>query len=111
VILIDGLVRADGALDELTRSSAQVLTVKAPDPARARETLERMPRVVRVEPRAADSGFTTFRLELDGDHDLGESLGDLVRREGWGIRELRRDDRSLEQVFRELSETAVEVQA
>jgi gliding motility-associated transport system ATP-binding protein len=111
VILIDGLVRANGTLTELKSSRAQVLTIRADDPARARTTLERVPHVARVLPRSAPDGFTTFRLELDDEREIGEALGDLVRREGWALRELKRDDRSLEQVFRELSETAVEVRA
>ena len=111
VILLDGVVRADGTLGELTRSRVHVLTIRADDAARARATLERVPHVARVVPKAAENGFTTFRLELSDEHELGEALGDLVRREGWALRELRRDDRSLEQVFRELGETAVEARA
>jgi len=111
VILLDGRVRADGTLGELTRSLVQVLTIRASDPSKARAALERVRHVVRVEPRAAADGFTTFRLEMSGDHEIGEALGDLARHEGWSLRELRRDDRSLEQVFRELGETAVEGRA
>jgi hypothetical protein len=35
----------------------------------------------------------------------------VARARGWRLRELKRDDRSLEQVFRELTESADEVAA
>jgi ABC-2 type transport system ATP-binding protein len=113
VILIDGRVRADGALGDLTRSRGQILTAAAPDPGRARGLLERIPgvRAVRVEGEGAADGFRTFRLEATGPADLSEAVADLARTEGWRLRELRRDERSLEQVFRELTETRTEVAA
>ena len=86
-------------------------SIRADDPARARATLERVPHVARVLPKTGADGFTTFRLELSDEGEIGEALGDLVRREGWALRELRRDDRSLEQVFRDLGQTAVEARA
>jgi hypothetical protein len=85
--------------------------VKCDDTGRARAALERVPPVARVDAHAAGDGFTTFRLHLSEEREIGETLADLVRREGWPLRELRRDDRTLEQVFRELSETAAEVPA
>ena len=42
---------------------------------------------------------------------MGEPVAEIVRQRGWPLRELRRDDKSLEQVFRELTETAEEVAA
>ncbi len=109
VILIDGRVRADGALDALTRSRSEIVTVAPADPGRARELLERIEGVERVESLGAPGGgFLTFRLRLAPDREVGEEVADLARAEGWRLRELRRDDRSLEQVFRELTETAAE---
>ena len=111
VILIDGRVRADGALDELTRSKAQLVTLRTDDPARTRSLLAALPHVVQVSSGAAQDGFITFRLELDADLEIGESVADLVRQQGYTLRALRRDDTSLEQVFRELTETGEEAAA
>ncbi len=118
VILIDGLVRADGSLHELTRSRVQVVTAAPPDLARARELLGGIPGVRAVESHPADGGegaprpgFHTFRLRLEDDRDVGEQAAEIVRREGWRLRELRRDEKSLEQVFRELTEPAREAAA
>ena len=111
VILIDGLVRADGSLEELTRSRTQVVTVAPDDTSRARTLFEQLPGVGSVEAQDLGDGFHTFRLQLVQDGEVGESVADIVRQHGWPMRELRRDDKSLELVFRELTETVEEVVA
>ena len=116
VILIDGLVRADGSLDELTHSRVQLVTASAPDPGRACELLKQIPGVASVDireatPPAGPDRFYTFRLHLEDNRDVGESAAELALQEGWRLRELRRDDKSLETVFRELTETTAEVAA
>jgi len=103
VIVIGGLVRADGALDELTRSREQVVTVACDDPARAGEAFAAVAGVGAVRTAAAGDGFHTFRLELTGGRDVGEPVAEVARARGWRLRELRRDDKSLEQVFRDLT--------
>jgi ABC-2 type transport system ATP-binding protein len=112
VILIDGLVRADGSLSQLTRSRVQVVSAAADDPRRACDLFRNIEGVTSValdgSPR---DGFQTFRLELGSDMEVGEPAAEIAREEGWRLRELRRDDRSLEQVFRELTETGAEVVA
>jgi ABC-2 type transport system ATP-binding protein len=109
VILIDGRVRADGALDELTRSRIQIVTVQLDQPELARALFESVVNVTSVEVEPAVGGFHTFRLALAGDLQIGEAVAEIVRNEGWPLRELRRDDKSLENVFRELTATGEEV--
>jgi ABC-2 type transport system ATP-binding protein len=109
VILIDGHVRADGALGELTRSLVQVVTVRPDDAARAGELFADLPNVAGVESAALDGGFHSYRLRLERDEEMGQAVADAARKQDWPLRELRRDDRSLEQVFRELTETVGEV--
>jgi ABC-2 type transport system ATP-binding protein len=109
VILIDGRVRADGSLGELTRSLVQVVSVRPDDAARAGELFGALDNVIRVESSGDDDGYRTFRLSLNRDVETGQAVAEIARERGWPIRELRRDDRSLEQVFRELTETAEEV--
>ena len=111
VILIDGRVRADGTLAEITRSRVQVVTISTPDPASARETLAGLAGVAGVAHAPRGDGVHTFRLDLSGDGEIGEVVSELAHARGWPLRELRRDDRSLEQVFRELTESAAEVTA
>jgi len=111
VILIDGRVRADGRLADLTRSRVEVVTIVTPDPAAAGQALGGLPGVGKVEHAAGGDGAHTFRLALGTEREIGEAVAELARARGWGLRELRRDDRSLEQVFRELTESAAEAAA
>ena len=64
-----------------------------------------------VEHVEATDGFHTYHLQLDGDHDVAESVFDATREHGWPMRELRRDDKTLDTVFRELTEKRTEVAA
>jgi ABC-2 type transport system ATP-binding protein len=111
VILIDGRVRADGFLDELTRSRAQIVTLSPGDPERARTLFEDLPGIASVEIMQREDDFLTFRLHLNQEVEVGQAVADIAHRHGWPMRELRRDDKSLEQVFRELTETKEEVAA
>jgi ABC-2 type transport system ATP-binding protein len=107
VILIDGRVRADDTLAGLTRSRTQVVTLAAPDVEAARQALAGLPGVTAVEAARGPEGFHTLRLRLASDDAIGETIAELASRRGWKLRELKRDDRSLEQVFRELTTSAV----
>ncbi len=108
VMIIDGLVRADGTLADLTRSREQVVQLSVDNPDEAREVLERVPNVSSAQATSLEDGFTTFRLVLDADHEVGEDVAAAVRERGWPLRELRRDDRNLEHLFRELTGTSAE---
>jgi ABC-2 type transport system ATP-binding protein len=115
VILIDGLVRADGRLEELTRSRALVVSAVVGDPAAAARTLSGLPGVVGVDPPEHQDGVATLRIRVaegeEWEARVPESVAEAAGREGWRLRELRRDDRSLEQVFRSLTEGAEGVAA
>jgi len=111
VIIIDGLIRADGTLRDLTRSRRTVVSLAAPEPGVARELLADLEGVSSVDMIDEDDRWTTWRLDLEDGHDVAEPLAEELRRKNWPIRELRRDDATLEQVFRTLTETAAEVTA
>ena len=111
VILIDGLVRADDVLSGLTRSFVQMATFAARDPEAAQRALAALPGVRGLEVTPGPDGFHTYRLRLDSEAGIGEAVADLAREQRWRLRELRRDDRSLEQVFRELTTSAAEVRS
>jgi ABC-2 type transport system ATP-binding protein len=111
VILIDGRIRADGTLSALTRSHAEVVSVAGADPADVRRLFEHLPGVATVELDGESGGFHRYRLRLAGEQEVGEAVFEAVRERGWRLRELRRDDKTLEQVFRELTEAGTEVAA
>jgi len=104
VILIDGLIRADGKLNELTQSRTQVVEVGSDDPAAVARAFAQVDGVKSVDHHPADGRFHSFQLHLDGDRNVAEAVYEIVRGQGWPLRELRRDDKTMEQVFRELTE-------
>jgi len=111
VILIDGRIRADQRLEELTHSRALSLAIAPADPGEARRELAALDGVRSVEHVSTDGRFHSFRLRLTAEADVAESVAGLAGRRGWPLRELRRDDRTLEQVFRELTGMSAEVVA
>jgi len=105
IIILDGLIRADGNLDELTRSRMQVVSVAAPDAETALGLLGSLPNVAAAHLDSEEGTFQTYRLEIEGENEIGEIVSQAVRERGWALRELKRDDKTLEQVFRELTES------
>jgi len=107
IILINGLIKADAHLSELSATSNAVLVLdKAP--AGVAKALGALSQVDHVEPMELAEGFPTFRVlgkERDG-QDLCPAIYELARHKDWPVRELRRDVRTLETVFNELA-TAV----
>ena len=111
VIIIDGLIRADGRLDELTHSHSQLVTMSPDDPHSARDLLAAIEGVAGVVMEPLAEGFHRYRMALSEGADVAERVAELVRANSWRLRELTRDDKTLEQVFRELTETTGEVAA
>lgn len=109
LILYDGQLRADGRITDLTRSRSIFIRAATGGAAAARQLLERLPGVTGTTQGDDDDKFQTFRLALgpNGDADAtAEAVFDAARARGWTLRELRRDEKTLEQVFREVTEIA-----
>jgi ABC-2 type transport system ATP-binding protein len=111
VILIDGTIRADGTLAELTRSHVLVVSLAADRLAEARLVLESLPGVAAATYVGQSDRFHDFRLQMAHEGPLAEAVFETARHRNWTLRELRRDDKTLEQVFRELTEGAARVAA
>lgn len=103
ILIYRGRIRADGTLDELTRSRTQVVELRADAPGEAEAALAALPGVAGSSRAPSADGFVVVRLELDEERDLGPAVFELAAARGWTLRELRRDDRTLEHVFRELT--------
>ncbi len=101
IILLNGQVRADARLDELSATADVVLLLDdgAPD---ATAQLRALKGVRRVERVPTPQG-TEYRLRGDDGLDLRPAVYDLARGQGWPLRELRRDVKTLEMVFNELA--------
>ena len=100
VILIDGEVRADRDLDELRSRNAALVSIKSAA-AEVEAGLRAAPGVESIEALSGANGVSRFRVQGSG--ELTESLYAVIKQKDWGLVELRREERRLEDVFRELT--------
>ena len=99
IILLNGEIKADARLSDLSSISAAVLSLQ-PGYGDVAAQLWELPGVERVDSRRTDDG-DEYRVS-GGDEDLRPALYDLARSNGWPLRELRREARTLETVFNDL---------
>jgi len=104
IILLNGQVKADARLADLSATADAVLVLGegAPD---ASSALKALPGVQSVEATHIPDGHE-FRVRGSNGVDLRPAIYDLAREKQWPLRELRRDVRTLETVFNELATAA-----
>ena len=105
IILINGEVKADARLEELTQSQDATLVLQE-NVEGVEKNLLSLSGVNQVVPLRTSEGYAEFRVVGESKFDLCPAVFDVVRREGWSLRELRRDVRTLETVFTELVNSA-----
>jgi ABC-2 type transport system ATP-binding protein len=108
IILLNGQVRADARLADLS-ATADALLVLSEAPAGVERALSRLAGVRGVERIVWPGGYPAFRVlgEAEGARaDLCPALYELARQQGWPLRELRPDTRTLETVFNQLATAA-----
>jgi ABC-2 type transport system ATP-binding protein len=101
IILLNGRVRADARLSELS-ATADVVLVLAEEAPGAREALLTIPSVDAVDPVPVAEG-QAYRIRGTDEADLRPAVYEMARDRGWALCELRRDVRTLETVFNELA--------
>jgi len=128
IILMNGQIRADARLSELAGTPNAILVLDGV-PAGLEQALKGLSGVRGVERTEMPGGYPAYRVlgqdvpstsrsgqapstsstQLSrsgrGDADLCPAIYNLAREEGWPLRELRRDVRTLETVFNELATT------
>lgn len=107
IILINGQIKADARLSELSATPDAVLVLdKAP--AGVFKALRSLNGVRGVEQVQTPEGYPAYRLlgEMGNGADLCPAIYELVKERGWPLRELRREVRTLETVFNELATAA-----
>jgi ABC-2 type transport system ATP-binding protein len=113
IILMNGQIRADARLSELAGTPNAVLVLDEV-PAGLDRALCALAGVGGVERTEVPDGYPAYRVlgqdvsstgSESGDADLCPAIYNLAREEGWPLRELRRDVRTLETVFNELATT------
>ena len=106
IILMTGQIRADARLSELAATPDAILVLEDA-PAGLDRALRNLSGVRGVEPTQTREGYPAYRIlgqDPDG-ADLCPAIYNLAREEGWPLRELRRDVRTLETVFNDLATT------
>jgi ABC-2 type transport system ATP-binding protein len=106
IILMNGEIKADARLSELSATPDTVLVLdQAPQGVfKSLRSLEGVRGVQQIE---TSSPYPTYRvLGHSGDgSDLGPAIYAMAKDQGWQLRELRREVRTLETVFNELATT------
>ena len=105
IILINGEVKADARLEELSRTTDATLVLQE-EVDTAEKALGALSGVRQVVPLHTTDGYAGFRIVGKEDFDLCPAVFDLARQQGWPLRELRREVRTLENVFNELATAA-----
>lgn len=105
VIIINGQVRADSRLDDLSASPHAVLVLGREVDGAARR-LAKVPGVSEVESFVTADRYPAYRLS--GGQDLTPAIYEAARQENWPVRELRREVLTLETVFNQLATAPVQ---
>jgi ABC-2 type transport system ATP-binding protein len=102
IILMNGEIKADAHLAELSATASAVLVLQE-EPKGVDQVLKALHGVAEVEPVRLPEGHPAYRVKGQDEVDLCPAIYELARRESWPVRELRRDVRTLETVFNELA--------
>jgi ABC-2 type transport system ATP-binding protein len=107
IILINGQIKADARLSELATTSDAILVLED-TPVNVDHALRDLGGVKGVERTQTPDGYPAYRVQGRGADgaDLCPAIYNLAREQGWSLRELRRDVRTLETVFNELATAA-----
>jgi len=101
IIIMNGQLRADARLEDLSNATATILVLEkgAPDAAAA---LRAVPDVDQVETFSAPDGSSAYRVVGAGG-SMNTQVYQTAKDAGWPVQELRQDVRTLEAVFNELA--------
>jgi ABC-2 type transport system ATP-binding protein len=103
IIIMDGRIRADANIQELTSSTNAVVAVNK-EASAVEAALSTLDGVQNVKPEGTDDGFVRYRITGRKDMALCPKIFDLARERNWRLSELRQETKTLESVFRELAE-------
>ncbi len=101
IILVNGKVKTDSRLDEIAQTSDVKLIVDQDD-SNIVARLEVIEGVLNVRRLDGNGIGCTYQISGTSGSDLCPLIYDIARNEGWRLRELRNDVRTLEIVFNEI---------
>lgn len=102
IIVMNGELKADAKLDELSTSTDAILILQK-ETTGVDQALQHLNGVSGIESLNSTDGHPGYRVTAEKDIDLCPAIYDLARQEDWPVRELRRDVRTLETVFNQLA--------
>jgi len=107
IILMNGEIKADARLSELSATPNAVLVLQS-QPKGVVKALRKIDGVRSVELVEVPDSYPSYRIlgEADGQTDLCPAIYELARDQGWPLRELRREVRTLETIFNDLAMAA-----
>lgn len=102
VILMNGEIRQDARLADLSSSTDAILVLERKIEG-APTALKNLPGVSKVESTPASNGQATYRIVGQNNSDLCPAIFQLASQQQWPVRELRSDRQTLESVFNKLA--------
>ena len=109
IILRQGRILANESTADLQRRFDGFANIKAEIKGpldSVRDALQTLPEVTNLKTEAQDNGYTQFTVTAQGGLDVRSKIFELVTENRWTLRELRRDEYSLEEIFSHLTETS-----
>ena len=105
IIIINGEIKTDARLSELAATSNARLIMETDDPAHQQKILARLSGVKDVQYSARENNRVSFVLSGEKEQDLCPAVYQLAKKHDWQLCELRREVRTLESVFNDLTST------
>lgn len=102
IILMNGTIKADSYLAELSVTTGAILVLER-DVGRIESDLKAVDGALEVEMTLTAKGYPAYYVHSQDDVDLCPAIYKLARAKDWPVRELRRDVRTLESVFNQLA--------
>ncbi len=104
LVLINGRLRADARMSELTATNRfRVIFAAGTKMEPIRDDLQSAAGIESVSPEADPDGLVRLSVEGDSEADLGRLIFERAKANDWPLRELHRNTRTLESVFRAMS--------
>jgi len=102
IIIIEGEIKADAKLSELTSTTSAVVAINKQG-ADIEAKLRGLNGVQSVQEENHSDSYAHYRVNADEGTELCPQIFDLACAENWRLSELRQDTRTLDSVFRELA--------
>lgn len=108
LVINHGQLAADGTPDELTKQAQGARVIAAEFEGTGIEAaLTAVPELTNVEVKPLVDSRHRIRIEMTGDADVHALLSHLIHEHRWVVRKLIEEERSLEDVFHDLTDTSL----